>query len=174
MTCPLVQREHSVLVLVHLEFLAVRVSRATQHSLRFPLTLPLIYRVSVALHPPLSVHLLVPQHPAPDLSLQQPCQVREQKITIRMGKLKGFSLTVLCVSTLFAFCSWYSSVCSNLNCYIICFWQETRCLPGPLVVSLMVFCTLVWISLAWARTEVTPNLEKQCILCFYSSCCLFF
>lgn len=76
MTCPLVQRVRSVLALVHLECLAVRVSRATQHNLHFPLTLPRIYQVSVALHPPLSAHLLVPQHPALDLSLQQLCQVK--------------------------------------------------------------------------------------------------
>lgn len=86
MTCPLVQRERSVLALVHLECLAVRANRATQHSLRFPLTLPLISRASVDLHPPLSAHLLVPQHPALDPSLQQQCQVREQKNTIRVGR----------------------------------------------------------------------------------------
>lgn len=92
MTCPLVQKVHSVLALVHLECLAVRVSKATQHSLHFPLTRPLIYQASVALHPLLSAHLLVPQHPALDPFLQQPC-------------------------------------------------QAPRCLLGPLVVSLMVFCT---------------------------------
>lgn len=78
MTCPLVLRERSVLVLVHLECLAVRVSKAIQHSLRFPLTHPLIYQASVALHPLLLAHLLVPLHPALDPYLQQQCQVSKQ------------------------------------------------------------------------------------------------
>lgn len=101
MTCPLVQRERLALALAHLEFLAVRVSRATQHSLRFPLTLPLIFRVSVALHPPLSAHLLVPRHPAPVPSLQQLCQVREQITTIRVFPHEHFMF----IHFIFAFCS---------------------------------------------------------------------
>lgn len=96
MTCPLVQKVRSVPVLVHLECLAVKASRATQHSLRFRLTLPLIYQASVALHPPLLAHLLVPQRLALDPSLQQLCQVREQKNTFRVLILHLFILGMHC------------------------------------------------------------------------------